>query len=422
MSEALATLPVAQVRGVRFLSLRIGWRNLWRNRRRTFLTSGGIAFSVLLVMFFMSLQFGQYAVMIDTATSLMAGQVQIQRAAYLEDSRFEDTIGDTSVLVNEISRQPHVASVAPRIEAFALVSAGERSFGAQVLGVDAGAEATTVRFTKMLSHGVGIQAPNDAVLGRILARNLGVGVGDEVVVLGSGKEGGVAALALDVVGLLETGMADLDRALLLAPLDTVQDGFGLTDEVHSLIIRLDDLDRSDAVVAELTALLPEELRVRPWQEILPELRQAIDVDKIGGQIMYWIIMVLVMFSVVNSFIMTIFERTREFGMLLAIGMRPRSIMGMLQCEALFLWVIGAGVGTLLAAALIFSLQNVGIYLGEEMQEYAKQFYMPARLYPGFSSEVLTVAPLAMLVGTQLAALLPSLRIRLLRPVNALRTV
>jgi ABC-type lipoprotein release transport system permease subunit len=378
LSEALATLPVAQVRGVRFLSLRIGWRNLWRNRRRTFLTSGGIAFSVLLVMFFMSLQFGQYAVMIDTATSLMAGQVQIQRAAYLEDSRFEDTIGDTSVLVNEISRQPHVASVAPRIEAFALVSAGERSFGAQVLGVDAGAEATTVRFTKMLSHGVGIQAPNDAVLGRILARNLGVGVGDEVVVLGSGKEGGVAALALDVVGLLETGMADLDRALLLAPLDTVQDGFGLTDEVHSLIIRLDDLDRSDAVVAELTALLPEELRVRPWQEILPELRQAIDVDKIGGQIMYWIIMVL--------------------------------------------WVIGAGVGTLLAAALIFSLQNVGIYLGEEMQEYAKQFYMPARLYPGFSSEVLTVAPLAMLVGTQLAALLPSLRIRLLRPVNALRTV
>ena len=97
-------------------------------------------------------------------------------------------------------------------------------------------------------------------------------------------------------------------------------------------------------------------------------------------------------------------------------------MGMLQCEAFFLWLIGAGIGTLLAAAVIFAFQNVGIYLGEEMQDYAKQFYMPARLYPGFSSEVLTVAPLAMLVGTQLAALLPSLRIRSLRPVNALRTV
>ena len=357
MSEALASLPVAETRGVRLLSLRIGWRNLWRNRRRTWLTSGGIAFSVLLVMFFMSLQFGQYAVMIDTATSLMAGQVQIQREAYLEDSRFEDTIDGTTALLNEISRQPHVASVAPRVEAFALVSAGERSFGAQVLGVDAEAEAATVRFTKMLGQGVGIRAPNDAVLGSVLARNLGVGVGDEVVVLGSGREGGVAALALDVVGLLETGMADLDRALLLAPIETVQDGSGLTDEVHSLVIRLDDLDRSDLVVAELTAALPQELKVRPWQEVLPELRQAIDVDKIGGQIMYWIIMVLVMFSVVNSFIMTVFERTREFGMMLAIGMRPRSIMGMLQCEAFFLWLIGAGVGTLLAAAVIFAFQN-----------------------------------------------------------------
>ena len=311
MSEALASLPVAETRGVRFLNLRIGWRNLWRNRRRTWLTSGGIAFSVLLVMFFMSLQFGQYAVMIDTATSLMAGQVQIQREAYLEDSRFEDTIDGTTALLNEISRQPHVASVAPRVEAFALVSAGERSFGAQVLGVDAEAEAETVRFMTMLSQGVGIRAPNDAVLGSILARNLGVGVGDEVVVLGSGREGGVAALALDVVGLLETGMADLDRALLLAPIGTVQDGFGLTDEVHSLVIRLDDLDRSDVVVAELRAALPQELEVRPWQEVLPELRQAIDVDKIGGQIMYWIIMVLVMFSVVNSFIMTVFERTES---------------------------------------------------------------------------------------------------------------
>jgi len=145
------------------------------------------------------------------------------------------------------------------------------------------------------------------------------------------------------------------------------------------------------------------------------------VDKIGGQIMYWIIMVLVMFSVVNSFIMTVFERTREFGMMLAIGMRPRAIVAMLQWEALFLWVIGTAIGAGLASLLIIWLHDVGIYLGEQMEDYAKQFYMPARLYPGFSPEVLTVAPLAMLVGTQLAAMIPSLRIRRLRPVVALRT-
>lgn len=421
MSETIVLEPVAEDRAASLLSVRIGWRNLWRNRRRTWLTTGGIAFSVLLVMFFMSMQFGQYAIMIDSATSLMAGQVQVQSSRYLEDSRFEDTIVEATPLIRLLQENRHIVSVAPRVEAFALVSVDERSFGAQILGIDQAAELETVRFVKMLKTGSNLAGPDDAVLGSVLARNLGVALGDEVVVLGSGKEGGIAALVLTVVGLLETGMADLDRSLLLAPLSTVQAGFGLGDEVHTLVVRMDDLSSSDRVVTQLTEQLPDALTVRAWQEILPELKQAIAVDKIGGQIMYWIIMVLVMFSVVNSFIMTVFERTREFGMMLAIGMRPRAIVAMLQWEALFLWVIGTAIGAGLASLLIIWLHDVGIYMGEQMEDYAKQFYMPARLYPGFSREVLTVAPLAMLVGTQVAALIPSLRIRRLRPIVALRT-
>jgi ABC-type lipoprotein release transport system permease subunit len=403
VSETIVLEPVAEDRAASLLSVRIGWRNLWRNRRRTWLTTGGIAFSVLLVMFFMSMQFGQYAIMIDSATSLMAGQVQVQSSRYLQDSRFEDTIVEATPLIRLLQENRHIVSVAPRVEAFALVSADERSFGAQILGIDQAAELETVRYVKMLKTGSNLAGPDDAVLGSVLARNLGVAPGDEVVVLGSGKEGGIAALVLTVVGLLETGMADLDRSLLLAPL------------------RMDDLSSSDRVVTQLTEQLPDALTVRAWQEILPELKQAIAVDKIGGQIMYWIIMVLVMFSVVNSFIMTVFERTREFGMMLAIGMRPRAIVAMLQWEALFLWVIGTAIGAGLASLLIIWLHDVGIYMGEQMEDYAKQFYMPARLYPGFSREVLTVAPLAMLVGTQVAALIPSLRIRRLRPIVALRT-
>jgi ABC-type lipoprotein release transport system permease subunit len=204
-------------------------------------------------------------------------------------------------------------------------------------------------------------------------------------------------------------------------LNTVALGFGLGDEVHTLAIRLDNVDNSQRVADRLRQLVPAGLAVRDWQEVLPELKQAIEVDKIGGQIMYWIMMVLVAFSVVNSFIMTVFDRTREFGMLLAIGMRPRAIIAMLQWEALFLWLLGTAIGMSLACGLIVWLMDSGIYLGEQMEDYAKQFYMPARLYPGFSREVLLLAPGVMLIGTQLAALLPSLRIRRLRPVEALRT-
>ena len=309
----------------------------------------------------------------------------------------------------------------PRVEAFALVSVGERSFGAQVLGVDIAAEEQTVRFVRMLSAGRTLEGPGDAVLGTILARNLGAKIGDEVVVLGAGKEGGVAALVFNVVGLLETGMSDLDRALMLAPLQEVQSGFGLDDEVHTLAIRVDDLKDSPRVVRRLQQALPDTLSVRNWDRVLPELKQGIEVDRISGRIMYGIIMGLVVFSVVNSFIMTVFERTREFGMLLAIGMRPNRILLMIQWEALFVSLIGIAIGLALASALTYWLMHVGIYLGEGMQEYARQFYMPDRMYPSFSWEAMTVAPLVMLIGTQIAALLPALRIRRLRAVEALRS-
>ena len=402
------------------LSIRIGWRNLWRNRRRTWLTAGGIAFSIFLVASFMALPVGQYAVLMENATALMTGHVQIQNRDYLEDGRFAETIEDADRVIGVVRDTPGVLAVAPRVETFALASVGERSFGAQLLGVDIAAELETVRFVKMIREGRTLEGPDDAVLGAILARNLGASVGDEVVILGSGREGGVAAMVLNVVGLLETGMADLDRALMLAPIDPVRDAFGLGDEVHSLAIRTEDVGRAPALVRALSKSLPDSLEVRNWDRVLPELKQGIEVDRIGGRIMYGIIMALVVFSVVNSFIMTVFERTREFGMLLAIGMRPARIILMLQWEALFVCLIGIAIGLSLAVGLTLWLMDVGIYLGEAMQDYARQFYMPDRMYPALSVAALTVSPVVMLIGTQLAALLPALRIRTLKPVEALR--
>ncbi len=401
-------------------SIRIGWRNLWRNRRRTWLTAGGIAFSVFLVASFMALQVGQYDVMMENATALMSGHVQIQNPEYLDDARFEDTIEDAGALIDRIRATPGVLSVAPRVETFALASVGERSFGAQLLGIDIAAELETVRFVKMIREGRTLEGPDDAVLGATLARNLGAAIGDEVVILGSGREGGVAAMVLNVVGLLETGMADLDRVLMLAPIEPVRAAFGLGDEVHSLIIRAEDVARAPSLVRTLSEELPDSLEVRNWDRVLPELKQGIEVDRIGGRIMYGIIMALVVFSVVNSFIMTVFERTREFGMLRAIGMRPLRIILMLQWEAFFVCLIGVAIGLTLAVGLTLWLMEVGIYLGEAMQDYARQFYMPDRMYPALSLEALMVSPLVMFIGTQLAALLPALRIRSLKPVDALR--
>jgi len=406
----------------------LGWRNLWRNRRRTALTAGGVAFAVFLVVTSMCIQLGSYETMQDTATSLLNGHLQIQNADYVDDERLEETLPAASVLAARVADAPGVEAVAPRVEAFALASADERSFGAQVVGIDPAREAEVVSFHERIFAGRQVAGPEDAVLGEALARNLGVDVGGEVVLLGSASRGGVAAMVLTVSGLFRTGVAEIDRSLLLADLAAVRQAFALGDEAHRLVVRTRDLGAvgqvADGLRRSLPARWPEgdgaPLAVRTWEALMPDLRQAIEIDRLSGALFYWIVMILVAFSVVNTFIMTVFERTREFGMMLAIGMRPMGIVAMLQWEAVFMWLIGASVGVGLAALLVAWLADVGIYLGADLERLAAEMYMPTRLYPTFTAEALLTAPLVMLVGTQIAAVLPSLRLRRLKPVDALR--
>lgn len=413
--------------------LRLGWRNLWRNRRRTWLTTGGVAFAVFLVVAFMCVQLGSYATMEQTATSLLTGEIQVQHRQYLEDPRLEHVLDDADDLAARVAAEPGVAAVAARAEAYALASVGERSFGAQVIGIDARAEAHVVTLARQIFDGRLLAGAQEGVLGAALARNLGVGVGDEVLVLGSGRHGGVAAMALTVVGLFRSGIAELDRALVLAPIDDVRQAFDLEGGAHRLVIRIERDASVDAVAAALQGALPttwpaapdaaadaQPVTVRTWRDLLPELHQAIEVDRLSGALFYWLIMILVTFSVVNTFVMTVYERTREFGVLLAMGLRPFRLMAMLQWEAALLWALGSAIGVAAAAVLIAWLSRVGIFLGADMERLATEMYLPTRLYPTFTAQALLTAPLVMLVGTQLAAAIPAWRLRRLRIVDAMR--
>ena len=407
----------------RGLVFAIASRNLWRNGRRTWLTAGGIAFAIALTVIGMALQQGSYSMQIEAGTSFMAGHLQVQRQDYLDQSRFEQTINGVTELIRRLEQQPEVHSVAPRVEASALVSGDERSFGAQVLGVDMQRESRTVRFFSQVARGRLIAGGSEAAIGAALARNLELDLGGELVVLGSGREGGVAALVLEVVGIFESGMADLDRAMVVAPIETVQQAFGLGDDAHQLVLRAEQVEKSAWLAEALVPLLPEGAVVRSWEKVLPEVKQGIEMDRIGARFFYGLIMAVVIFSVVNTFIMTVFDRTREFGMLRAIGMRPGRILWMVQVEAACLWALGAALGLALSVSATLLLSAYGIPLRgmDGIDEMMSQFFLPERLHPEPTVAGLVVGPLLMLAGTQLAALIPSLRIRRLQTVAALRS-
>ncbi len=415
---ALSAADVPPGGALRGMVVRIAWRNLWRNRRRTWLTAGGIAFASLLVSAGMAVQGGSYASMIETATGFYMGHIQLSQRDFVNDRKLEQTIPQATELLRKVRAVPGITA-APRTETFALVSVGERSFGGLAVGVDFAAEQRTVNFFRRLKSGTLPDGSEEVLIGETMARNLGAGVGDELVLLGTAKEGGVAAIALTISGLFNSGQAELDRTLLFAELATMQNTFALGDEVHTVVVRTGDPAALPRYKSRLQSFTPADVVTRTWPEFMPEVVQAIEFDRISAMLMYGAILVLVTFSVVNTFLMIVFERTKEFGMLLALGMPPGSIIRQVLLEAFFVWCLGVVIGLLLSNAIIGYYAVEGIPVAG-MEELAQQFYVFDRIYPAITAGSLATAPLVLLAGTQLAALIATWRVRRLRPVTALR--
>ena len=416
-------------RGLFFL---VAWRNLWRNPRRTWLTAGGMAFSMWLVILFMSVQAGMYNDVRDLAARMGSGHAQVQHRRYFDDARLRYTVPAATELTRSLADLPTVAATTPRAEAFALVSADqgdgeERSFGAMVVGVDPEGEQDVSLLPGSLIDGTYLAGSDDAFVGARLARNLGISVGDELVVLGSTREGGVAALAVRVGGIFRSGLTELDRVLLQVRLSTLQEAFELGDDAHRIVLFADSIPGIESMVHEVDNALAgsgaaDTARVLPWAELMPEVEESIQLDSGAGVILLWTLVIVVAFTVVNALVMTVLERTREFGMLLAVGMRPGSIMAMLQVEAMCMWAVGAVIGLTAAILFVSTIGTYGIGIPQQFEEMGNAFVLPERIHLTLDAPALTLAPAVLGALTSMAALLVSLRLRRIRPVTALREV
>jgi ABC-type transport system, involved in lipoprotein release, permease component len=183
----------------------------------------------------MAMQGGSYEDMIKAATRFYTGHAQISQRDFVSDNKLEQTITNAAALRSQLQKQFALTAL-PRVQAFGIVSKDERSIGGMLVGIDFAAEAAELDLFKKITAGVLPTAPDQALVGAAMARNLDARIGDEIVILGSGKRGGVAAMALTIGGILSTGQAELDRSLMFAPLLGVQDAFGLEDEVHHLVL------------------------------------------------------------------------------------------------------------------------------------------------------------------------------------------
>ena len=380
-------------------------------------------FSNVLLVFMISLQFGMYGLMIDNTLQAFTGHLQIQAPGYKDDQKMRQVVPDIQPLAQSMRDQLGPDKFAARASAFGLASSEERSYGIAVFGVQPEFEPGVSTVPGLIQQGRFLQDANAAeiVIGAALARNLRVSTGDELTLLGSGLDGSFAAAVVNIVGIFDTGLADFDRNIAEVPLSYFQDVFFMEGGGHQIVVNTPDIDSVPLLKNRIEALLPtdEDLVAHDWDALQPGLKQAIKADMSSAFFMYGILVVLVAFSVLNTQLMSVLERTHEFGIVMALGLTPGRLGRLVLLETAIMGVIGLLFGALLGGlfTLWFSVNGFA-YPG--MDEMAAQFNLPARFYPQVTTLTLFAGPAVVFVFTLLAAVYPALRLNRLRPVDAMR--
>ena len=410
------------------IETKMAWRNVWRNPRRTILTLCAITFASVLLVFMLSFQFGSYETMINTSVKISTGHLQVQAEKYHEKKSIRFVIPEPQVIADIVDQIPEVAAYTFRGQAFSLISSKNRTYGVVVTGIDPQKEVNVSRLKKLVREGNFLSANdvNQAVVGKLLAKNLRVTIGDELTLLGQGRDGSIAATVVPVKGIFSSGINEFDRSAIQIPLAVFQDTFSMDEAVHEVVVigkSLSDVPKIKAKIqAALTALNNgKSLKTLDWQELMPGLRQAIEMDLVSGMIFYGLLIIVVAFSILNTFLMAIFERTREFGVMMAIGTTPRRLTKVLLIESMAMTAIGIIAGILIGMGVTYYFQINGIDFSGG-SELLNQFGITGRMYPKLSFLSVSIGPFMVLFFTFIAALYPALKVRRLRPVEAMTAI
>ena len=405
------------------LNLRMAWRNLWRHKRRTWLTATAMIFSNVLLVFMISLQFGSYDMMINNTLQSFSGHFQIQRDGYNDSPKLRLSIDSVQPLAAELRRTMPQIHVAARAAGFALASSEQRSFGIQVIGVQPEFEPGVSTLPGLVKQGSFLDRTDAAeiVIGAVMARNLKVGIGDEVTLLGSGRDGSFAAGVLTVKGIFESGTAGLDRSFAEIPLGYFQEMFAMGGHGNSIAAAASSMDSVASELARAEEVIKgrDGLLAIDWTELHPGLKQAIQADMSSAFFMYGVLIILVAFSVLNTQLMSVLERTREFGVITALGIKPRNLASLVMLETMLMALIGLVLGVFLGWLVAYYFNSVGFtYPG--MEEVAAKFNLPGKMYPSVTFLSMMLGPTVVFLFCLLASIYPALRLFKLQPVDAMR--
>ena len=399
--------------------LKIAWRNVWRQRRRTFLIAAAMGVIMSLLVLFDGVIVGFEQSIYGNAIQLLGGNIQVHAPGYNEATGDNPLLplADPDGIVRVAESHPNTVAAAKRIITGGLVTNREGAFSVSIVGVETDKESRISPVAENISVGRYLN-PDDGdmiVIGQGLATAMDITVGDRIIMAGGALHDQTRQRTMTVVGIFDVGVPSVEKSTIYLSLAEAQSLFGLDGQVTEVVVSLKQIGQEPPVVAQINQQMPG-YEVDTWVNSMPELKQTMDMKTSVMDIFGVIMLAVAAIGILNLLTMAVFERTREIGILSAIGMKSGRIMLMFFAESSLLAVGGILIGLVLGGLMVYygtvqgffigNLGMTGIMLGDTI--YAQLTV----------SDTITLTIMAFIVSL-LAALYPAIMAARMEPVNAL---
>ncbi len=407
------------------LFLKIAWRNVWRQRRRTLLIAVAMGIIMSLLVLFDGILVGFEQSIYGNAIQLLGGNIQVHAPGYSEKTGQKPLLPLTNPegILRTAESNPYTVAAAQRIVTGGLVTNREGAFSVSIIGVEPDKEAHISPVAKNITAGRYLRSDDGdlIVIGQGLATAMEITVGDRITMAGGSLHQQTRQRTMTVVGIFDVGVPSVEKETIYLSLTEAQRLFGLDGQVTEVVISLKQIGQEPAVVAQLDRKWPD-YEVETWVDTMPELKQTMDLKTSVMNVFGLILLCIAAIGILNLLMMAVFERTREIGILAALGLKPRELTLLFLLEGTLIGVMGAVLGILLGVALTGVLAIVGIDYTQfaDLTEYTA--LITGKIYPQFLPFKTLVHAITLAVIAALAALYPAREAARREPAEALHFV
>lgn len=403
--------------------IKLAWRNIWRNKRRTGITIASVFFAVIIAIIMNALVTGVYGNMIKNIVSYSNGYLQMHGKEYWNDRNIDHAFYRNDSIEQQLLSVPHIDQVIPRIETFALSSTGILSSPVMLVGMDPAIESKVSGLDKKVSQGKYLtQADKSIMIGEGLAKKMQIGVGDTLIVISQGYHASTAYGKYAIAGLIALGSPELNNRMVYLSLPNMQQLLSLENQITAYAFMVDDIKKLDAAQQEVMQVIDTTaFDVMDWKEMMPEIDQLMKSDSSGNKIMIIILYMIISFGLFSTILMMITERQHELGIMVAVGMQKHKLAWVVFLEVIFIALTGVILGSVAAMPVIEYLFRNPIQLQGEIADvyigYGFEPVMPVSKDPAiFFSEAYIILSVACVIG-----IYPVLKILRMRLMRALRS-